>query len=65
MRAIKELLESIDVALLQAERKERADLRSQLVGWLYPSILEGEEAEITARIKELQDGQGKGAQAHR
>jgi hypothetical protein len=62
---LKKLLKSTDVNLLKAERKERADLRSQMVGWLYPSILLDEEAAITNRIKELQDGQGSSAKANR
>jgi hypothetical protein len=65
VKGIKKLLESTDVELLEAEKKERADLRGQLVGWLYPSILLDEEAAITDRIKELQDGQGSSAQANR
>jgi len=55
MRDIKELLESgleTSGAELRREIKEREGLLNQMVGWLYPSILESEIEKIEALINE-------------
>jgi hypothetical protein len=50
----KEELDKMDMPTLEKEMKSRRALREQMVGWLYPSILTDEIAQLAERHAELQ-----------
>ena len=43
----------MDMPTLEKEMKSRRELRSQMCGWLYPSILTDEIAQLSERHTEL------------
>lgn len=55
MRAI-ESINEWDLPTLRSEWQERADLKAQMIGRLYPSILQGEMIKIQIRENELKFG---------
>ena len=54
------ILNTWDAAQLEAEWQKRAALKSQMVGWLYPSILQEELIQIQVRQSEIRTTQVKG-----